>query len=142
MKLRMLLLASAIGACVTAPAPGADLAGDAKAFGARDSVLAPDLSADGSHVIYITPGPGRKSIAVIGDLNLGKFTTATSSDGVPEVLRRCHFVSSTRSICGVTGTAKNSVLDLLGFSRLISLNNDGTDAKLLGQTDSVGDAGL
>jgi len=140
MKLRMLLLASAIGACFAAPAVGADLASDAKAFGARDSVLAPDLSADGSHVIYITPGPGRKSIAVIGDLDLGKFTTATSSDGVPEVLRRCHFVSTTRSICGVTGTAKNNVLDLLGFSRLISLNNDGTDAKLLGQTDSFYDA--
>lgn len=140
MKLRMLLLASAIGACVAAPALGADLASDAKAFGARNSVLAPDLSADGSHVIYITPGPGRKSIAVIGDLDLGKFTAATSSDGVPEILRRCHFVSSTRSICGVTGTAKNSVLDLLGFSRLISLNNDGTDAKLLGQTDSFYDA--
>ena len=139
MKMRILLLASAISVS-SAAAAAADLASDAKAFGARDAVLAPDLSADGSHVIYITPGPGRKSIAVIGDLGVGKFKTVTSSDGAPEVLRACHFVSSTRSICSVTGKAKDSVLDLLGFSRLISLNNDGTDPKLLGQVDSFYDA--
>lgn len=140
MKLPMLLLASAIGACFVVPAHGADLASDAKVFGSRDSVLAPDLSADGSHVVYITPGPGRKSIAVIGDLETGKFTAVTSANGDPEVLRECNFVSTTRSICRVTGTVKDSVLELLAFSRLISLNNDGTDAKLLGQVDSFYDA--
>jgi dipeptidyl aminopeptidase/acylaminoacyl peptidase len=141
MKLNVSLLASAISlSCVAVPAAAADLATDAKAFGARDSVLSPDLSADASNVIYITPGPGRKSVAVVGNLDSGQFSQVASSDGNPEILRWCNFVSATRSVCRITGTTTNNVFRLLGFGRLISLNTDGTDAKLLGQSDSFYDA--
>ena len=58
MKLRTALLASAIGfSCLSVPAVAADLATDAKAFGVREAVVAPDLSADGTKVLYLTPGP-------------------------------------------------------------------------------------
>ena len=141
MKFRAFLVASAIGLLSAAqPLRSADLASDAKAFGARDAVIAPDLSADGSQVVYITPATGRKSVAVKGNLDTGQFSTVASSDGDPEILRWCNFVSSTRSVCQITGTVKNNLFELLGFSRLVSLSNDGTDAKLLGQTDSFYDA--
>jgi dipeptidyl aminopeptidase/acylaminoacyl peptidase len=140
MNLRIALFASAIGLFSAVPAASADLATDAKAFGARDAVLDPDLSADGSSVIYITPGPGRLSVAVTGNLDSGQFSKAASSDGNPEILRWCKFASATRSVCQVTATTKISAYDLVGFSRLLSFNNDGSDPKLLGQTDSFYDA--
>ncbi|GAA3889838.1 S9 family peptidase [Sphingomonas limnosediminicola] len=142
MKMRNVLLASAIGLYMAAPTWATDLATDAKSFGARDAVIGPDLSADGSQVIYVTPGPGRKSIAVIGNLDAGKFSTIASSDGNPEQLRWCNFVSATRSVCQIGGGVKNNLFEVLSFSRLVSLNNDGSDPKLLGQTDSVYDAWL
>ncbi len=75
MNLRKLLVASAIGLCIAAPLRAADpqLIADAKAFGAREAVIRPDLSADGSHVIYVTPGPARTSVAVIGNLDTRQF---------------------------------------------------------------------
>ena len=116
------------------------LAEDAAAFGARDAVQHPDLSADGSSVIYVTPGPGRKSVAVIGNLDTGKFTTLASSDGNPDVIRWCNFASPTRAVCKVGGNVANNLFRVIGFSRLISMNNDGGDAKQLGQPASRYDA--
>src|SRR3954452_19925475 len=95
MRFRVLLIASAIGlSCVALPAAAQNsLAADAKAFGAREAVQAPDLSTDGSTVVYITPGPGRRSVAVVGNLDTGKFTQMAASDGGADTLRWCNFVS-------------------------------------------------
>ncbi len=141
MKACVLLLASAIGALSSsASVSAADLVTDAKAFGARDAVLAPDLSADGSSVVYITPGSGRKSVAVKGNLETGQFAQVASSDGAPEGLRWCNFASASRVVCQITGATSNNLFQILGFSRLLSLNVDGSDPKMLGQSDSFYDA--
>src|SRR5438270_13776598 len=133
MKFRAFLVASAIGLLSAAqPLRAADLASDAKAFGARDAVIAPDLSADGSQVVYITPATGRKSVAVKGNLDTGQFSTGASSDGDPEILRWCHLVPSTRSVRQITRTVKHDLFELRGLSRLVSLSYDGSDATLLG----------
>src|SRR5438270_11633180 len=98
MKFRAFLVASAIGLLAAAqPLRAADLASDAKAFGARDAVIAPDLSADGSQVVYTTPATGRKSVVVKGNLDTGQFSTVASSDGEPEFRRWSTFVSSNRA---------------------------------------------
>lgn len=143
MKLRTLLLASAIGSCCCAPAfaDDASLAADAKAFGACEAVTSPDLSADGTRVIYVTPGPGRKSIAVIGNLDTGRFAQVAGANGDPDIMRWCAFASASRAVCQITGTTLKSVSnEPIGFTRLISINSDGSDPKLLGQTDSFYDA--
>jgi len=143
MKFRGLLLASAIGLFSFAqPAFCQSLLADAKAFGARQAVQAPDLSADGSTVVYVTPGPGRKSIAVVGNLDTGKFTQMAASDGGADTLRWCNFVSATRSVCQITGLNTQAYSEVIGFSRLISLNTDGSDPKQLGQSQSAYDAYL
>ena len=148
MKLRIALLACSslwtAAPLLAQQAPlvaDARLVADAKAFGARDAVTSPDLSADGSHVIYVTPGPGHSSIAVIGDLDTGKFTQVASANGSPDILRWCTFASQKRAICRITGTTLKSIADEpIGFSRLVSISSDGSDPKLLGQTDSFYDA--
>jgi dipeptidyl aminopeptidase/acylaminoacyl peptidase len=136
MKIRVALLASAIGlSCVASPvAAQQTLAADAKAFGAREAVDAPDLSPDGGSVVYLTPGPGRATVAVVGNLDSGKFSTMLNSDGRPESLTWCNFASLTRAVCRFSGLVKNpGEIDLLGFSRLLALNTDGSNPKLLGQ---------
>jgi dipeptidyl aminopeptidase/acylaminoacyl peptidase len=145
MTFRVMLLASAIGLCASAPAFAgeASLAADAKAFGAREAVIEPELSADGTRVIYVTPGPDRKSIAVIGNLSNGQFAQVVGSGGNPDILRWCNFASASRVVCRITGNTMKSIADEpIGFSRLVSLNSDGSDPKMLGQTDSFYDAGL
>jgi dipeptidyl aminopeptidase/acylaminoacyl peptidase len=143
MKVHIGLLASA-SLFVAVPVIGADasLIADAKAFGARDAVTMPDLSADGSSVLYITPGPGRKSVAVVGNLDTGKFTQVGASDGNPEAFRWCHFTSMTRAVCKITANTASNEFRVLGFSRLVSLNMDGSDLKQLGQSDSFYDASI
>jgi dipeptidyl aminopeptidase/acylaminoacyl peptidase len=130
---------------VAAPAfaQNASLAADAKAFGAREAVIEPALSADGTRVIYVTPGSGRKSIAVVGNLNTGQFSQVVGSEGNPDILRWCSFASASRVLCRITGNTKKSIADEpIGFSRLVALNNDGSNAKMLGQTDSFYDASI
>jgi dipeptidyl aminopeptidase/acylaminoacyl peptidase len=142
MKFRVLLFASAIGlSCVAQPVLADEsLASDAKAFGAREAVIEPDLSADGSSVVYVTPGPGRKSVAVVGNLDSGKFVQMTTSDGNPDVLRWCKFVSASRSVCRITGLNNQIYSDVIGFIRLLAINSDGSEPKQLGQRESFYDA--
>ena len=143
MKMIVSLLASAVGLCVAAPAASADLATDAKAFGARAAVRSPDLSPDGSSVIYLTPGPGRRTFAVVGNLATGQFIKTVSSDGSPEAIHWCHLAGSTRAVCQFGGLVEQpGTGDLVGFSRLIAMDADGNHPKLLGQPESSHDNGL
>jgi len=147
MKFRVSLLASAIG-LLTAAAPVAaqqhTLAEDAKAFGARVSVSAPALSMDGNSVMYLTPGPGRTTVAVAGDLATGQFHTVTRTDGKPESLDWCTFTtSSKRAVCRFGGLVpwQGSVDNgaPVGFSRLVALDLDGSNPKLMGQPETAHD---
>ncbi len=125
---------AALAVARAANAQSNSLATDAAAFGAREAVHAPDLSPDGSSVVYLTPGPGRKTAAVVGNFDSGKFTTMVTSDGRPESLTWCNFASAVRGVCRFGGIVKNpGQVDLLGFSRLVALNLDGSKPKLLGQ---------
>lgn len=142
MSSRSLLLASAISLWGFASSASAEttLAQDAAAFGAREAVQAPDLSADGSSVTYITPGPGRSSVAVVTNLDTGKTTQMVTSSGSPDVLRWCDFVSASRAVCQITGSDSQTVNETFNFGRLIALNSDGSDGKQLGQNQSNYDA--
>ena len=111
---------------------------DAAAFGAREAVTNPALSPDGSSVLYITPGPGPKTFAVISNLVSGQTNVVTSADGNPEILRWCNYSAPNRAVCQVSALSHQTA-DIIGFSRLIAMDTDGTKAKLLGQQDSIYD---
>jgi len=136
------LAALAAASTATSPLRAADpqLVADAKAFGAREAVQAPDLSPDGSSVVYITPGPGRRSVAVVGNLDTGKFSQMAGSDGNGEDLRWCHFVAASRAVCNISGLDTKTVDEIIGFQRLVALDTDGTHPKMLGQSQSAYDA--
>lgn len=110
------------------------LAEDAAAFGARPAASRVSLSPDGRSVLYLTPGPGPKTYAVISDLKSGTSKVVVSSDGKPESLSWCAFSSSTRIVCSIY-----AIVDIIGWpatmSRKVSMTTDGTDAKLLYKAD-------
>ncbi|MFP5328658.1 MAG: hypothetical protein ACLGHC_00775 [Alphaproteobacteria bacterium] len=115
------------------------LAEDAAAFGARDAVSAARLSPDGSSVLYVTPGPGPKTFAVISNLQTGKSHVVTSADGQPERLQWCNYSAPDRLVCSISGIVDQAG-PLVSFQRLIGMNADGSDPKLLGQPSSHYDA--
>lgn len=122
-------------------AAAATLAEDASAFGAREAVVAPRLSPDGSSVMYLTPGPGPKTFAVISNLETGKSQILVSSDGNPESLRWCNYSAPTRAVCRIDANV-NTIGYLLGMQRLVAMNTDGSDPRLLGQPERNTDAYL
>src|SRR5690242_10773330 len=85
------LAALAGTAAVAQSSPSHGLAEDSAAFGAREAVAGAGLSPDGSSILYLTPGPGPKTFAVITNLQTGKSQTLVSSDGKPENLHWCKY---------------------------------------------------
>lgn len=114
------------------------LADDAAAFGARPAVSAPALSPDGSSVMYITPGPGPKTYAVISNLQTGKTNVMTSADGSPELLSWCDYSAPDRAVCQISALT-HQISQILGFQRLLAMDTSGANGKLLGQQDSFYD---
>jgi dipeptidyl aminopeptidase/acylaminoacyl peptidase len=149
---RRLALAAAFGAATaghaqqSAPAPAgpapaaARQAPPAELFGVRDSVQQIDISPDGQKILYLQPGPGRATIVYISDLTPNSEPRIViRSAGNNERLNSCNFVDNERLICRVSG-----MLDAQGvlapFSRLVSMDTNGQNLKLLGQTSSYYDA--
>lgn len=133
-----MFLRGAAAAALTLSAPvGAQqksLAEDAAAFGARPAASGVSLSPDGHHVLYLTPGPGPKTYAVISDLAQGSTNVVVSTDGKPEGLSWCSYSSEVRVVCSIY-----AIVDIMGWpatmSRKISINTQGADAKLLYKAD-------
>ena len=142
MNFRLALLASA-SLFVAAPAIAADpgLTADAQAFGIREDVNAMSISPDGAKAVYIAPAKDRWSAVVVVDLAKGTTKPILVSHGDPEVLRWCSFASNDRLVCRFTANV-DSTGQLIGYSRLVSLNLDGSDVKELGQRSSFYDADL
>jgi dipeptidyl aminopeptidase/acylaminoacyl peptidase len=120
-------------------AQSSSLSADATAFGARQAATNMDLSPDGTRLVYIGPGSGKTSIVYIGDLTTGSATPIIKSTGDPESLSWCDFVSNERLACRYVATLNDTGV-LVGYSRMISMNIDGSDVKELGQRSSDYDA--
>lgn len=141
----LLFRGAAIAALGTSAAAAAQsthtLAEDAAAFGARERVVAAQLSPDGSSVMYLTPGPGPQTFAVISNLETGKSDIVVRSDGNPESLRWCNYSAPTRAVCRFAANV-DTLGYLIGMQRLIAMDTDGTNGKLLGQPERHTDAYL
>lgn len=121
-----------------AAAPAAD---PALLFGVRESVEQIDISPDGQKLVYLQPGPGRTTQLYFYNLAGGEPRLISRTDGNPERFRWCRFATNDRLICRIT--VMSTVAGVLAnFSRLISMNTDGSDPKMLGQQESFYDARL
>lgn len=132
------VLACAIGGLAPASAQesSSDVAKDAAVFGAREAVLDLSLSPDGTKIAYIAPqGAGGEALWVV-DLNgnpapkkiLGNADQSTD-------LYDCSWATDARLICSAY-VVQDGGGSLLGFTRLVVLNSDGSDLKPLTRSPS------
>jgi dipeptidyl aminopeptidase/acylaminoacyl peptidase len=122
-----------LAATVLVLTPAAALANDPAAlFGARESILDVSLSPSGNKLAYIAPGPGQSTLLYTVDLASGAAPTlAGSADGKPERLADCGWVSDTRLACTVFAVGDDPAFGLFGATRLLALDADGRNLKLL-----------
>jgi hypothetical protein len=113
----------------------------ASLFGVRPSVEHVDLSPDGKSVVFVAPTVNAASVVLVADIASGKSQPIARATGNPERLSYCNFASSSRLICFIWGLS-NIGGELIPFSRLSTMNSDGSDTKQLGQSSSFYDTRL
>lgn len=119
------------------PASGAPPADPAAAFGARESVLSVSLSPSGRQLAFISPGPGLTTFLYTVDAAGGGTPRETlSADGKPERLQRCGWVSESRLVCTIymIGASASADLRVVGTTRLIAIDTDGKNVKMLSRS--------
>jgi dienelactone hydrolase len=104
----------------------------AAAFGARPSVIDLSLSPDGKSLAWISPAPGQG--AVVFTLSLAKGAqrkAALYATGNPERLQTCGWLSNERLVCQFFYLMKGLQLGPLEFTRVVAVNADGSNLKML-----------
>lgn len=135
--MRLPYLATSFCLCLIALPSIAASPDNAARFGAREGIEQLSLSPDGTKVAYAIPLKGQGSALftmTVGDPASAK--PAFRIDGEPERLGQCNWVSDARLVCRIYGVVKAdgvSVNEILPFSRMMAVNTDGTEIKMLTQ---------
>lgn len=110
----------------------------AKAFGARQSVTGLSLSPDGQKVAYVAPASGQGGVGYILSVAPGtKPKPFLVSNGNPERLGHCFWISNERLACRVNFLVKDPQLGVQPFSCLIAVNADGSNLQVLSARQSA-----
>ncbi|MCJ8157420.1 S9 family peptidase [Sphingomonas sp. LaA6.9] len=124
-------VAALFAATMLVPVAQAQANDAAALFGVREHVEDISLSPDGRRVAFIAPDQARGSILYTAEVAAEAAPVrAAYSDGDPERLRGCGWVSNTRLVCSVTSMTDQAGLKI-GFSRLIGVDADGKNLKLV-----------
>jgi dipeptidyl aminopeptidase/acylaminoacyl peptidase len=131
------------GQPTSAPGPAAAPLSDAAArFGARENVEQIDLSPGGGRIAYLTPGRGGGSVLLVHDIGgSGEPVRLVASDGRPDRMTWCRFVTDDRLICQLRALLDHQG-DLVPFARLVSIDARTGEAQQLGERSSFYDARL
>lgn len=133
-----LLLSLSTATFLTASAFGQDAAG---IFGARESAQSMSLSPDGTRVAFIEPAKERHEVLMIASVTGGHPKAVIKADGAPWRLNWCEWASNHRLVCEMQSIANEGGI-LLGFRRLVAVNDDGSGIKELGQRSARGTLGM
>jgi dipeptidyl aminopeptidase/acylaminoacyl peptidase len=111
----------------------ADLPNAAATFGARETVEQASLSPDGTKLAYLGPvASGQGSALYVAPLDgSGEAKAVVFVDGSPDRLSNCRWASSARLICSIYGVIPVDLSQLSYFSRLIAIDPDGKNTKIL-----------
>lgn len=116
----------------------------AAAFGARPSAIDVALSPDGQNIAWIAPGTGQGGVLFTLSLAAGAKPRAALSSGTssPERLQSCDWVSNERLVCEVYVLAMDAQLGPLPFTRLLAVNSDGSNPRVLSKEQTQHTHGL
>ncbi|HMJ06727.1 MAG TPA: hypothetical protein VK474_10770, partial [Chthoniobacterales bacterium] len=129
------ILVGASALALSSVVSAGSLAEDAKAFGTRQFLRNVDISPSGKKVVMVVSGPGASSAATVIDTDTSNMTQVARTDGNPQSLYWCSFAGEQHLVCRVGGIDRIGT-DLASFSRLLSVNSDGSKMKPLGQETS------
>jgi hypothetical protein len=102
-----------------------------EAFASPSQMLAPDMSPDGRHVVFIDRSEPEASVAVM-DVDTGRTSKVLSGATDNYRVSYCQFKNDTRVICHFLGWMKaGGGVGLV--SRMVAINIDRSDLKLLSQ---------
>ena len=143
MSLRQALAWALMMICPPLLAQGAQPFDAAAAFGARESVSDLRLSPSGTSVAYLAPTQGQGSaLHTLSLLPGAKDKVALASDGNPDRLVSCNWVSDSRLVCEVFALLKDPTFRFLPFTRIVAVNADGSNLQLLSKRESARSRGV
>ena len=136
-SIRRLAIAWIAGAALLyAPASKADPLLPLNQFASPQEFSAPDISPDGKNLVYVDRSSG-KPMVVVWNLETRERKAILAGAANEFETSGCWFKNNTRLVCHFRGTE----LDMgraFGVSRLIALNSDGKDLKVLVQNGRAG----
>ncbi|WP_454884034.1 alpha/beta hydrolase family protein [Sphingomonas oryzagri] len=129
------VLATAALAADKAPPTSSGATPDAAdIFGAREAISGASMSPDGSKVAYLAATHTTGTVVMVAASDGSSAPhVALTSDGVESTLRWCDWADNTRLVCEATGATSYLGNQLAGFQRLMAIDDDGKNAKLLSQ---------
>lgn len=128
-----ILLAGVSALAGAAQAAGPDAAA---AFGAREAVQDISLSPDGTFVAYVVPAQGRGSAVLVSDIaNGGEPKVVMSVQDPGARISDCSWSAVERIVCTVSA-AGDTGGQRLTFTRLVAVNRDGTQLKMISSRES------
>lgn len=104
-------------------------------FGMREDVQQISLSPEGGHIAFLEPAGARGTAVVVLDLKSGTQSVVATSTGNPDRLGSCHWSTERRLICMVYMILPSNG-ERLGFTRMLAVDVDGKNLKLLSAQDS------
>jgi dipeptidyl aminopeptidase/acylaminoacyl peptidase len=105
------------------------------AFGARENIESIALSPDGSRIAYVIPREGQGSRLYTVEVGATQPRGVINVDGERQRLGGCTWVSNSRLVCTIFGVTDSPGF-LVSASRLIALDADGSNVRVLGQRDT------
>jgi acetyl esterase/lipase len=131
--------ALAFSAARAANAPA--VADDAAAFGALETIYSAALSADGRKLLYVGPGAGASTMAVVVDLATGIVGQVTRGDGHPINISSCEWSAPDRIVCRLWGVTETRSIPV-SMSRVVAMDLDGKNQVSLGQKNTQEQVGV
>ncbi|GAA0765312.1 S9 family peptidase [Erythrobacter ramosus] len=106
-------------------------------FGARGDVLDISLSPSGNKIVFVAAGPGHTEVVNVIDFTADAAVkpVLTNTEKVVDI-DSCQWASEERLLCQFSGMGGGNGSILIPFDRLIALNADGTNIRMLSQRDS------
>ena len=136
--MRTALIGVALGALLTSFPVHAETDEEIAArYGIRQTVLDISLSPSGTKVAFISPGAEHTELLKIVDLT-GEPTVNIIASNTEQIgdLSRCQWATDVRLVCEITGIGQGGGNTLIPFSRMFSINYDGSDVQQLSQRRS------
>lgn len=111
---------------------------EAEIFGARSDVIDISLSPSGEKIVLVSAGPEHTEIVNVIDFTKGAEIkpVLTNSEKIVDI-DWCQWASDVRLVCQFSGMGGGDGGLLVPFDRLIALNSDGTNVKMISQRDSL-----